>query len=347
MQIGKGREGYILIEGVFDDTPASRAGLQVNDYILKIDDKDTLDMSVQNAADLMRGKPQTKVGLQIMRKGWDKPKDFTMIREVINLKSIRAAEVLEGQIGHIWLRSFQDSTTQELDTALKKMEKESGGIRGLILDLRDNPGGPLKQAIDVSDLFIERGVIVSIHGRNERENKDFTAQGPGTHLGYPMVVLVNGGSASASEIVAGALQDHGRAVILGTRTFGKGSVQTVIELKDDSGLRLTTALYYTPSGRSIQAKGIDPDIVVEQNKVMRPGANTGARIREENLPHHFRNPRETPESEQPQTAPSQGGVVEEEEQQATGEVDLQLERATELLKSWAIFQGTQKKAQVK
>jgi len=345
MQIAKGKEGYIMIEGIFDDTPASRAGLQVNDYILKIDGKDTLDLNVSEAADLMRGKPQTKVTIQIMRQGWQKPKDYTLTREIINLKSIRAAEVLEGRIGHIWLRSFQDSTTQELQDALKKMEKEGGGIQGLILDLRDNPGGPLKQAIDVSDLFIDKGVIVSIHGRNERDSKDFTAQGPGTHLGYPMIVLVNGGSASASEIVAGALQDHGRAVVLGTRTFGKGSVQTILELRDGSGLRLTTALYYTPSGRSIQAKGIEPDIVVEPGRVTASG-ESGNRLREENLPHHFQNPGETPQGA-PQTAPSQGGAIMEEESVATGEADVQLQRAAELLKSWSIFQGAQKKAEVK
>ncbi len=342
MQIGKGKTGYIRIEGVFDDTPASRAGLKPRDLVLKIDKKDTVNMSVSEAANMMRGKPHTKVSLQVIRVGWDKARDFTLTREVIKLKSIRAAEVLDGQIGHVWLRNFQDSTTQELRAVLKKIEKDPG-IRGLVLDLRDNPGGPLKQAIEVADTFIDRGIVVSIRGREgrDRNSKEYMAKSVGTHLGYPIVVLVNGGSASASEIVAGALQDHGRAVVLGTRTFGKGSVQTILELRDGSGLRLTTALYYTPSGRSIQAKGIDPDIVIEAGEVVKK-SDGGRRIREEDLPQHFENPDESPEG-RPRTVPSAGEEAEAGKKRDAKEVDIQLERAAEILKSWVIFQGARKK----
>jgi len=343
MQIGKGRLGYIRIEGVFDDTPASRAGLKTKDLITKIDDKDTLDMGVSEAANMMRGKPHTKVTIWVMREGWDKPKEFTLTREEIKLKSIRKVEVLDGQIGHIWIRGFQDGTSRELRASLKEIEKKPG-IRGLILDLRDNPGGPLKEAIEVADLFIDKGTIVSIRGRESRvrDNREFPAQSGGTHTGYPVVVLVNGGSASASEIVAGAIQDHGRGVVLGTKTFGKGSVQTILELRDGSGLRLTTALYYTPSGRSIQAKGIEPDIVVEQGEVVKTDNNR--RIRESDLPGHFENPEESPDGK-PRTVSSENGKA--DSAQGEDEVDVQLDRAADILRSWAIFQGAKKKTAVR
>ena len=349
MQIGKGKRGYIQIEGVFDDTPASRAGLKSKDLIIKIEDKDTLDMTTSEAAALMRGKPHTKVNIQVIRSGWEKQKDFTLTREVIKLKSIRKAEVLDGQIGHIWMRAFQDSTARELQHELRKMEK-TPGIRGLVLDLRDNPGGPLKQAIEVSDLFLDRGVIVSIRGRpgSVRDNTDYTAETAGSHMDYPIVVLVNGGSASASEIVAGALQDHGRAVIVGKRTFGKGSVQTILEMRDGSGLRLTTALYYTPSGRSIQAKGIEPDIVVEQRYAA--ASPKYERIREKDLPHHFENPEDSPDDAgeaESESEPSDNQEDKNKEDQSSETGDVQLERAVEMLKSWAIFQGTQKKTSSK
>lgn len=350
MQIGKTPNGPIRIEGIFEDTPAAKAGLQAKDLILKIDGKDTTGLSTSDAANLMRGDPKTTVKLLIKRDEWPQPKEFVLTREIIALKSIRKAEILDNAYGYIHIGSFQDSTTDELEAKLKEMEKK--GIRGLILDLRNNPGGPLKQAIDVADLFILNGIIVSIKGRpgQNRDNKDFIAQGPGTHPDYPIIVIVNGGSASASEIVAGALQDHGRAVILGTKTFGKGSVQTILEMKDGSGLRLTTALYYTPSGRSIQATGIEPDIVVEaappplaQNAPgNQPNPHT---IRESDLPHHFQNPSAAPGGA-PQTSPGENAEPEEEQEQTIPQQpaqDLQLQRALELLKTWTIFQGVQQK----
>jgi len=349
MQIGKVPNGPIRIEGVFDDTPASRAGLQAKDLILKIDGRDTTALNTQEAANLMRGDPRTNVKLLVKREIWPAPKEFTLTREIIKMKSLSKVEVLDNAYGYIHVAAFQDGTTDELDAALKKLEKNPG-IKGLILDLRNNPGGPLKQAIDVADLFISSGVIVSIRGRpgQTRDNKEFTAQAAGTHPDYPIIVLVNGGTASASEIVAGALQDHGRAVILGTKTFGKGSVQTILELKDGSGLRLTTALYYTPSGRSIQATGIEPDIVVEQPPppAQNPNPNqpTPRIVRESDLPHHFENPNTAPGAT-PQTAPG-GNQEPEEEGPATppqeGQ-DVQLQRALDLLKTWAVFQGLQQR----
>jgi carboxyl-terminal processing protease len=349
MQIGKVPNGPIRIEGIFEDTPAARAGLQVKDLILKIDGQDTTPMNTQQAANLMRGEPKTTVKILVQREGWQAPKEFTLTREIITLKSIRKVEVIDNAYGYIHLASFQDTTTSELEEALSKIEKNPG-IRGLILDLRNNPGGPLKQAIDVADLFLASGVIVSIRGRpgQNQENREFTAHASGTHPDYPMIVLVNEGTASASEIVAGALQDHGRAVILGTKTFGKGSVQTILELRDGSGLRLTTALYYTPNGRSIQATGIEPDIVVENKpRYVSPTGKTPRIIREQDLPHHFENPHTAPGG-QPQTAP--GTITPEEEPQEEPEQwieneaeDIQLQRAIELLKSWAIFQGVQQR----
>lgn len=348
MQIGKVPNGPIRIEGIFADTPAARAGLQVKDLILGIDGQDTTPMNTQQAANLMRGEPKTTVKIVVQREGWQEPKEFILTREVITLKSIRKVEVIDNAYGYIHLASFQDTSTSELEEALSKIEKNPG-IRGLILDLRNNPGGPLKQAIDVADLFLASGVIVSIRGRaGQQDNREFTAHVSGTHPDYPMIVLVNEGTASASEIVAGALQDHGRAVILGVKTFGKGSVQTILELKDGSGLRLTTALYYTPKGRSIQAAGIEPDIVVENKpRYITPTGKTPRIIREQDLPHHFENPNTAPDS-QPRTAPGtvtpQQEPEEEPEQWIENEAeDIQLQRAIELLKSWAIFQGVQQR----
>ncbi len=338
MRIGKAGNGYIRVEGIFDDTPSYRAGLEPKDLIIKIEGKDTIDMSVGDAAKLMRGKPHTKVTIHVIREGWKESKKYTLTREKIELKSLREDEVLDDKIGHIWLRNFQDSTSDELTEALKKMEKNPG-LRGLVLDLRDNPGGPLKQAIEVADVFLEKGVIVSIKGRAGQmlEDKEYKARSADSHTDYPMVVLVNGGSTSASEIVAGALQDHGRAVVLGAETFGKGSVQTILELKDGSGLKLTTALYYTPGGRSIQAKGIEPDIIVEEGQYVKSDGED-EHLREEDLPRHFENP---DEGGVPRTVPS---AMDEKKKKKTEKVDVQLERAVEILKSWVIFRGAQKKA---
>ena len=244
--------------------PPWKAGLKANDVILKIDGKSTANLDLMEAVHLMRGKKGTPVTLSIGREGWTEPQDFTMIREVIKIQSVKK-DLKDKEYGYFRITSFNENTDRELKEALENLSKQvPGGLKGAVLDIRNNPGGPLDQAIKVADLFLSENVIVSTKGRNPNDDKTWYAHPEGTYKGFPMIVLVNGGSASASEIVAGALQDQGRAVILGTQSFGKGSVQTLLTLKDGSGLKLTTAYYYTPSGRSIQEKGIEPDIKVDE-----------------------------------------------------------------------------------
>ncbi|MBW1806826.1 MAG: S41 family peptidase [Deltaproteobacteria bacterium] len=256
----KSRDGELVVVPL-DDTPAARAGILAGDRIVKIDGQTTENMNVYQAGRLIKGVPGTKVVLTIDRDDFDKPKDFILIRLRIRLNPIEKSMPLPGY-GLVKIRSFQERTERYLMEAIGELKVKAGGeLRGLILDLRNNPGGLLDQAVRVADRFIADGVIVETKARGNRIEKDF-AHKSGTEPFYPMICLVNGGSASASEIVAGALQDHGRAVILGTRSFGKGSVQTVVSLKDGSGLKLTIARYYTPKHRSIQEHGIVPDVVV-------------------------------------------------------------------------------------
>ncbi len=256
--------GVVKVVTPIDDTPASRAGLRPNDYITHIDGKPILGLTLSDAVDKMRGAVNTRIILTVVRKDVPDPFDVTLTRDVITIKSVRYHR--DGDIGYIRVTSFNEQTTDLLDDALDDLSRQIGKnkIRGYIIDLRNNPGGLLDQAISVSDDFLDGGEIVSTRGRHAEDTQRYNARGGDTADGKPIIVLVNGGSASASEIVAGALQDHRRATILGTRSFGKGSVQTIIPLGSDGALRLTTARYYTPAGRSIQAKGIDPDIVVSQ-----------------------------------------------------------------------------------
>jgi carboxyl-terminal processing protease len=249
-----------------DDTPASRAGLRPNDYITHIDGTQILGMTLSDAVDKMRGAVDTEVVLTVVRKGKDEPFEVTLKRDIITIKSVRYNR--DGDIGYIRITSFNEQTADLLEDAIGALSKQIGTARlkGYIIDLRNNPGGLLDQAIAVSDDFIDGGEIVSTRGRHPEDTQRYNARGGDITEGRPIIVLLNGGSASASEIVAGALQDHRRATILGTRSFGKGSVQTIIPLGSDGALRLTTARYYTPAGRSIQAKGIDPDIVVTQTE---------------------------------------------------------------------------------
>jgi carboxyl-terminal processing protease len=253
-------KGKIIVVSPIEDTPAAKQGVLAGDEIMAIDGVLMTSMKSAEAIDKMRGEPGTVLKLKIFRPSTKKTLDFDLVREVIKVKSV-AGEKLSGNIGYARVSSFQENTADELEAILKA---NAEGIAGMILDLRDNPGGLLDQAVRISDLFIESGLIVSTVGRDlDRVEREF-ARKRGTYSGFPMVVLVNGGSASAAEIVAGALQDHERAVILGTTTFGKGSVQTLVSLPDGSGLKLTVARYYTPKDRSIQAKGIVPDVVVER-----------------------------------------------------------------------------------
>jgi len=327
------KDGVLTVVSPIEDTPAFRAGVLAGDQILKIDGESTKNLTLMDSVKRLRGPKGTKVTITIMREGFAKPRDFTLTRDVIPIRSVRF-ELLEKQYGYIRLSQFQEKTEGEFEKALKSLEGESkGAIKGLILDLRNNPGGLLDQAVKVADRFIESGLIVSMEGRREEQKMKFHARSQGTATRYPLVVLVNGGSASGSEIVAGAIQDHGRGILVGTQTFGKGSVQTIFPLKDGSGLRLTTARYYTPNGRSIQAKGVMPDIIVkplppeEEKATALPRHPT-----EKDLERHLTDIEKGPPKEKPKR----------EETKPKKPDDPQLERALELLKSWDIFKNTAK-----
>ncbi len=258
------RDGVLTVISPIEDTPAFKAGIQAGDKIIKIEGNSTLDMTLTDAVSHMRGEIGTAVNITIFREGLEKPLDVRIVRDIIKVQNIKK-KIYNNDIGYIRIRSFSKSTSADLDKALAALEVK--GVRKLILDVRNNPGGLLNQAVEVSDRFLdEENLIVYTKGRSEDQNMRFTTHDRDRRASHPMIVLVNGGSASASEIVAGALQDLGRAVIVGTPTFGKGSVQTIIPLSDGSALRLTTARYYTPSGRVIQGNGVVPDIVVKREK---------------------------------------------------------------------------------
>ena len=259
------KDDVLTVVTPIEGTPAYRAGIHPGDRIVKIEGLTTKDMQLTDAVKRMRGKPGTKVTISVVREGWTETKDFPITREQIRVQSVKTQQ-LEPGIEYIRLRQFQEQTAGDLDTALEKYAKE-GKIQGLVLDLRNNPGGLLTSSVEVAEKFLDAGrLVVYTEGRVRNQNMRFQANSKKGFTDFPMVVLVNQGSASASEIVAGALQDWGRAVLLGTQTFGKGSVQTIIPLSDGSGLRLTTAKYFTPKGRSIHGKGITPDIIVEMPK---------------------------------------------------------------------------------
>ena len=260
-------DGLIKVVSPIDDTPASKAGILANDIITKLDDDQVQGLTLNQAVEKMRGPVNTKIKLTIMRKGQDKPIEVTIMRDVIRVRAVRS-QVEGDDVGYIRMTQFNEQTTDGLKKAIADISAKvsQDKLKGYILDLRNNPGGLLDQAISVSDAFLDKGEIVSTRGRNAEETQRFSARPGDLTKGKPLIVLVNGGSASASEIVAGALQDHKRATVVGTRSFGKGSVQTIIPLGSGNGaLRLTTARYYTPSGRSIQAKGITPEIEVLQD----------------------------------------------------------------------------------
>jgi carboxyl-terminal processing protease len=280
------RDGFVTVISPIEGTPAYKAGIKAMDKIVKVDDKPTTDL--KDAVNRMRGPKGTTVVITILRKNEPDPIDFTLVRDVIPIDSVKAVMIKPGY-GYVWITNFRDQTTDDLTAALDKMETDVSPLKGLILDLRDNPGGILNQAISVSDLFIEEGIILTIKGRLDKHTKIFKAKPNTIKRPYPIVVLINGGSASASEIVAGALQDHKRALLLGTPTFGKGSVQTVETLRDGYGLKFTIARYYTPSGKSIQAKGVLPDITV--NQVVMDAAEakdpTERQLKEKDLKNHL------------------------------------------------------------
>ncbi len=255
------RNGFVTVVSPIEGTPAYKAGIKAGDKIVKVDGEPTKEL--RQAVKMIRGAKGTKVLVTIKREGVNEPIDFNLVRDVIPVESVRSFVIKPGY-GYIWITNFRDNTTEDLVSELEKLESGKVPLNGLILDLRDNPGGLLNQSIQISDLFLEKGTILSIKGRQKNDAKIYEATPSSTKRSYPIVVLINGGSASASEIVAGALQDSKRALILGTTSFGKGSVQNVETLRDGYGLKLTIARYYTPSGRSIQAKGIEPDIIVKK-----------------------------------------------------------------------------------
>jgi len=260
-------DGFVKVIAPIDDTPASRAGIQAGDLIIRLDDESVRGMSLSDAVSRMRGEKGSDITLTILREGEDQPKEITITRDIIQVQSVRS-EILEDGYGYVRISNFQQRTARDLVRAVEDL-KDKGDLNGLVLDLRNNPGGILNGAVGVSDAFLEDGLIVYTEGRMEESQFRYQAS-PGDVLrGAPMVVLVNRGSASASEIVAGALQDHGRAIIMGQNTFGKGSVQTILPLTQNTGIKLTTARYYTPDGRSIQEDGIEPDIRLQDLVVQR------------------------------------------------------------------------------
>jgi carboxyl-terminal processing protease len=260
-------DGFVKVIAPIDDTPAQRAGMQSGDLIIRLDDKTVKGMTLSDAVKVMRGKPGTDITLTVIREGADRPLKITITRAIIKVKSVKS-RILDKSYGYLRITQFQSKTGDDLAAAVKKLKKESDGkLKGVILDLRNNPGGVLNASVSVSDAFIDKGLIVYTEGRADDTRIKFNATSGDIIDGAPMVVLINGGSASASEIVAGALQDHQRAVIMGSKSFGKGSVQTIIPLEQKTAVKLTTALYFTPNGRSIQAEGIEPDITLGDLKV--------------------------------------------------------------------------------
>jgi len=321
--------GLIKVVTPIDGTPAADADIRPGDIIVMIDGKPVRGMDLRDAVDSMRGEPGTRIVLSISRQGMAEPIEVPLVRAVIKVASVRG-QLLEQHFGYARISSFQSGTSNNLRSQIEKLSKKNdSALEGLVLDLRNNPGGVLNSAVEVSDLFLEDGSIVATRGRDQAADSSYEAR-PGDILsGAPLVVLVNGGSASASEIVAGALQDHQRAIIMGTRTFGKGSVQTVIPMNNGGALKLTTARYYTPLDRSIQARGIEPDIVVEQAEFAGTDGSGTSAIRESDLAGHLKKE---------DGAEKQGDIEESENEEAVSDgsklllEDYQVREALNLLK---------------
>ncbi len=337
------KDGVPTVITAIEDTPAFKAGLKSADMLVKIDNKPTKGMSLLDVVKLIRGQKGKPVTLSVMREGFSFPRDFQVLRDIIQVKSVKY-RMLDDKYGYIHIIQFQEKTGKDLDTAIKELQKSAkGGLKGILLDLRNDPGGLLDQAVEVSDKFMSDGLITYIEGRKPDEKVTFTAHKKNDYMG-PLVVLVNEGSASGSEIVAGALQDSKRAIIVGTKTFGKGSVQTIIPLSDGSAVRLTTAKYYTPSGRSIQADGINPDIVVENDFTRKKGEKFTP-IKEKDLDKHLegmkkpdeKKPDEKKMNEKKSDEPAPG--LSPDSTVKNDEDDVQLVMALQLLKSWDALRG--------
>ncbi len=344
--------GVVKVVSPIDDTPASRAGIQPGDLIFALDGEPVQGLTLQEAVEKMRGKVGTPIKLSVRRASVKEPIEVTLTRETIKVKSVRWR--LEGDVGYIRVTQFTEQSTSGVLDAVEKIKKEAGSkLKGYVLDLRNNPGGLLDQAISMSDAFLDKGEIVSVKARKSEDVQRWNAKPGDVTNGLPIVVLLNGGSASASEIVAGALQDHRRAIILGTRSFGKGSVQTIMAVTGGGAIRLTTALYFTPSGRSIQKEGIKPDIEVEQSKIETIKPTAG--FREENLRRSIVNPNEKPgDKKAPEAKTAPADKDKKDDKTATGQpaapqtgdpdeppkeavADYQLLRALDLIRGISLY----------
>ncbi len=326
----------LTVVSPIEDTPAYTAGVKAGDQIIRIDGKSTKDITIMDAVKQLRGPKDTKVTITILREGLAKPKEIELIRSTIKIRSVRS-KVYDEHIGYIRIAQFQERTGDDLKKALREIETKAKPLNGIVLDMRNNPGGLLNQSVEVSDLFLKSGTIVSTRGRAKTMESKASAKDDGNEPTCPMIVLVNEGTASAAEIVSGALQDNGRAVILGTQTFGKGSVQTVIPLEDGAALKLTTAKYYTPNGRSIQAEGITPDIVVKQQipppeeKKEEKAKPENHMLREKDLKGHIKSPTE-----------DEVKADDSKKESDNLDKDNQLKNAIDILKGWDILKKNMK-----
>jgi len=345
------QNGFVTVISPIEGTPAYKAGIKAGDKIVKVDGKPT--KKLRQAVKMIRGPKGTEVIVTIIRGEVKKPMNIKLIRDVIPVESVRSI-VLKPGYGYIWITNFRDNTTEDTVTKLEQLESGEVPLKGLIIDLRDNPGGLLNQAIKVSDIFLEKGNILSIKRRLEKNTQIFKAKPNSTKRSYPMIVLINGGSASASEIVAGALQDQKRALILGTTSFGKGSVQTVEPLREGYGLKLTIARYYTPSGRSIQAKGIEPDIIVKQRSINKEDISNvdDGLIKEKDLKNHLQAKPDNRQGDQTEFEEKEGDTEKPEIKTPKfryGDLkveqllsDNQVTRALDILLSYEIFKDDNK-----
>jgi carboxyl-terminal processing protease len=327
-------DGFVKVIAPIDDTPAQKAGVEAGDIIIKIDESPTKGMSLNDAVEKMRGRPGSPIKLTIMRQGRDQPLEFNIVRDTIKVDSVKE-RTLDAGFGYLRISHFQQHTGDDLIRSIGKLKKDNTDkLKGLVLDLRNNPGGVLNAAVEVCDAFMEKGKIVYTEGRVKDSQLEFSAKTGDLLSGAPIVVLVNGGSASASEIVAGALQDSQRAVIMGSQTFGKGSVQTILPMNNGAALKITTARYYTPSGRSIQAQGITPDITLRNVKIAAVDEGLDASVRERDLSRHLSNDKQ-PEGG---TAPDAGTVGGKPGDSSPQDSDYELHEALNMLKGMVLLQ---------
>jgi len=329
-------DGFVKVVAPIDDTPAQRAGMQSGDLIIRLDDQSVKGMSLTEAVKIMRGEVGTSIELTVVREGAEKPLTFDITRDIIRVKSVKF-RTLEDGFGYVRISQFQSHTVDNLANAISSLKDENEDLKGIVLDLRNNPGGVLNAAVGVSDAFIDKGMIVYTEGRTSDSDTKFYASSGDLMQGAPIVVLINGGSASASEIVAGALQDHQRAVIMGTESFGKGSVQTILPMNNGTAVKLTTARYFTPNGRSIQAEGIVPDIKTERLSVSNANESVLKGIKEADLSGHLSNGNGKKEKTKKGKDSKKADKAEKEEKKSLVSEDYQLYEALNLLKGMNIM----------